>query len=422
MKTLVVVAEGMDPSLLRDEMRAGHLPWFSQAAQAGCMRDLDCGPVPYEPSNLATAFSGLSPGHHGCFSYWETALSASVPRVLTASDVRVPRLWDWPQMQDIRFALLNIQLTHPPFPVQGAMITYPMAATLRASHPPELLTRLSQQGLRWAHDVTVFYTGQAKEEFAAEAWRAATFQLETALALAADCDVMIVNLTLVDRLSHFLWSEVEDEAIGAESWVRRAYGFVDDACRRLQQAANGAMLVFSEIGFGGLDGFVSIDRFLQQAGLQSLAADGSVDERATVAREAVQGSHGILLSQGTADFDAVKAALLSFRFADGTPVVADVAHRDEVYPGPYGHLAPDVIIRPADPRRPPLGDPRWANHVRRTSQTGWHRDRGFVLLPQAHDSGRMNGEAASLLQIAPTIAHLAGRDAPATCSGASLVS
>ena len=59
MKALVVIAEGMDPTLMASEMADGALPWFKQLRERGRHRDLDCGPVPYEPSNLATAFAGV---------------------------------------------------------------------------------------------------------------------------------------------------------------------------------------------------------------------------------------------------------------------------------------------------------------------------------------------------------------------------
>lgn len=417
MQTLVIIAEGIEPTLLHEEIDRGNLPWFAERAATGSIRPLACGPVPYEPSNLTTAFTGLEPGHHGCFSYWASGADngSDKPRVLEAADVMAPRLWEMPQFSDVRSCVLNVQLTHPPRPVNGTMITYPMAGTLRASHPVDLLHKLSRENHRWTHDVTVFYQGQPLEHFAAQAWEAARHQLDVMLALADDCDLMIVNLTLPDRLSHFLWSEVErPEATDGSGHVKRSYQFVDDACRQLQQHCTGSTLVFSEMGFGGLDGFVSLDEHLQRAGLQVLDADGTVDERRSLAREAVQGTHGVLLLQeAPGTYEKVRDALVSFRFDDGSPVLSNVRHREEVYHGPYVSRAADIIVAPMDPRRPPLGDPRWANHVRRTSQSGWHRDTGFLAIDGC---GWLETAPATvdLTAIAPTIAGLMGRDLPAT--------
>lgn len=433
LKHLIAVAEGVEPTVLRREMDAGRLPWFSKIAQEGRWWDMDCGPVPYEPTNLASAFSGQGPGEHGCFSYWAIRDGGNKPRVLETPDVKVKRFWEWPELQDVRVSVINVQLTHPPQPLNGNLITYPMLATLRACYPNDLLGRLSRNGVRYAHDVTVFYKGQDLDSFAAEAQRAANYQLDTALALADDCDVMVFNFTLPDRLSHFLWHELEQPE---HEWTRRphilqAYDFVDQACARLSEKVTGSTMVFSEIGFGGIDGFVSIDKLLQNVGLQYLDEDGGVDLQRSLAFEAVQGSHGIILAQGMrnggsiarnpGDFDVVREALLGFKFEDGTPVLAAANHRDDVYTGPWRHLGPDIIIKPTDPRRPPLGDPRWADHVLRNDQSGWHRDQGFVMVSGPTASRFLNVEKVSLESIAPTIARLMGRDVPSVCAAPSLV-
>lgn len=421
MKTLIVIAEGMDPLVLESEVAKGRLPWFSQRLGAHSYRHLNCGPVPYEPSNLATAFSGVNPGRHGCFSYWSAHSSGEIPRILETTDVMAPRLWEWPEMAGQRFAVVNVQLTHPPRPLNGTLITYPMHNSMNTSHPRSLLRDLNAQGVRYAHDVSLFYTGQPFDEFAAQAFRIAEHQLDSAMALAQEADVMIVNLTLADRLSHFMWYEMLESEPAQRPQILRAYDFIDRACARLQSLAPESMLVFSEMGFGELAGFFSIDQHLRAAGLQVLDEQGQVDLKRSVALETVQGSHGVMLcadlcNEGhasAAQRQAVMQCLSDIRFADGQPALASVRAREEVYQGPHTHLAPSLIVTPADPKRPPLGDPRWANHVRRTAQSGWHRDCGFVLL----DGARIKAAPGplQLQQIAPTIAGLSGCQAAAQC-------
>lgn len=434
MKHLIVVAEGVEPSVLQDEMAAGHLPWLSNSVKEGFWRDLNCGPVPYEPSNLASAFTGVGPGQHGCYSYWDIRGKGEKPRVLESSDVKAKQFWDWPEFKDYKFSVVNIQLTHPPQPINGNMISYPMLATLRASYPQDLLLNLSRKGVRYAHDVTVFYTGQALDEFAQEARQAAEYQLNTALTLASDCDVMVVNLTIADRLSHFLWHELEQPGgqRPSSAQILESYKFIDQACAKLEEHVEESVMVFSEIGFGGLDQFVSLDEMLQKAGLQTLHSDGTVDLKQSLAFEAVQGSHGIILSSSmdqagqngkgyAQDFATVRNALMEMRFSDGTPVLCAADHFEDIYSGPWSHLAPDIIVKPADPRRPPLGDPRWANHVKRNDQSGWHRDKGFVIVKGGSATTSEDGSVVELESIAPTIARLVGVDVPKTCMTPSLV-
>ncbi|UXH76106.1 alkaline phosphatase family protein [Roseateles amylovorans] len=428
MKALIVIAEGMDPTVLTREVAAGRLPWFGEQMRQRRYAPMDCGPVPYEPVNLATAFSGMNPGRHGCFSYWSAHSAGEMPRVLVTDDVQVPRVWEWESLSDLRFSVVNVQLTHPPKPLNGRLISYPMQYTMNASHPRSLLSDLLREGVRYAHDVTLFYRGESFDEFAAQAWRVAAAQLQAAQALARDTDVMIVNLTLIDRVSHFLWYEMRDPAPPQRPTVLRAYDFVDQACRALQALGAETTMVFSEMGFGELDGFVSIDDLLLQAGLQHRDADGQVDLARSLAMETVQGSHGVMLCRDlcntgratAAEIDTVRQALAALRFPNGQPVIGSVHHRDELYTGPFRHLAPSLVIKPADERRPPLGERRWATHVRRTAQSGWHRDRGFMVL-DAPGAELPQGQPVQLQQIAPTIAEMLGREAPAGCERPSLM-
>lgn len=438
----IVIAEGVQHDLLRRLAGQGALPWWQQAIASGSYFPLDCGPVPYEPSNLATALTGVGPGHHGCFSYWAIH-EGEPPAVLRSTDVRAPRLWAWPALADLRFAIVNVQLTHPPQPLNGCMVSYLMQQSLHATYPPTLRGWLAERGVRTAHDVSAFYRGGPLDSFAAEVTRIASFQVDTAVALAGEADVLIANVTLPDRLSHFLWHELEpgasEEGGDSEPWIVRGYRFVDAALRRLEASLEDRcpILVFSEIGFGPLDGFVSVDAALRGRGLQKVSDGGAVDLDGSLAREAVQGSHGINLVIPRAatvaerrrwrgyerSVEELCAILPDLRDEEGRKVIASAKPSEEVYDGPWTALAPDIIVEPSDPRRPPLGDRRWADHVRRDLQTGWHRAEGFGLLVNGPPLDRGSGVAgvARLEQIAATACRLLGRDPPAYCRALPLV-
>lgn len=430
--TIIAICEGVESTFLRQLAAGGALPWWEEGFGRGAFRLLDCGPVPYEPTNLATALSGRGPGFHGCFSYWATQPDEQdadqKPRVLTSDDVKVPRVWEWEEARNARFGVVNVQLTSPPKPLNGVMVSYLMGQSLRATYPADYQIRLSRKGVRFAHDVSCFYRGEAADAFAAEATRVAALQLDTALAVGEECDVLIVNLTLADRLSHFLWREVHEYRRGPFPAIFQSYAFLGSALARLEEAAGprGTMLVFSEMGFGHLAGFQSLNDYLRRAGLQALDQTGEIDIRRSVACETAQGSHGIALLPWAARASnreellaQVVAALRAAQFPEGGLALAAVHRREDLYDGPQVNRAPDLIVEPADLTRPPLGDPRWARHVHRHLQTGWHRPEGFCLTlgrrPEAADG------PARLTQIAPTIARMAGFATPAEVTDSALV-
>ncbi len=436
MTNIVAIVEGVERSLLNQQVESGTLPWFKNAINTGHYYQLDTGPVPYEPSNLASAFSGVGPGHHGCFSYWEIHNQHLKPRVLDANDVKVPRVWEWKELEDCKFSVVNVQLTHPPKPINGNLISYLMQQSLHATYPPELQKDLNKRGIRYAHDVSMFYNGETADKFAYEILRIAKYQLNAALEIGKDCDLLIINLTAADRLSHFLWSEIENNnTLNRLPYIIQSYQFIDAALKKLETLlnSNDSMMVFSEIGFGHINHFVSLDAQFQAMGMQNLDSAGEVSIDKSLAREAVQGSHGInLINQnkvsnwapGNSLYEAqqneICQALLNMTFEDGTSIIESVKIKEELYPGPYMHLAPDIVVKPADPARPPLGDPRWAKHVHRHLQTGWHRDGGFCIMSNKNHSYRQV-ETAHLESIAPTIATMLNRDCASHCKEESLL-
>jgi predicted AlkP superfamily phosphohydrolase/phosphomutase len=427
MKTLVIIVEGMDAVVMHDEIAKGHLPWFADQIERKNYRPLSCGPVPYEPTNLATAFAGVNPGQHGCFSYWASHAGTEMPKILDADDVKAKRVWEWDEMADLAINVVNVQLTHPPKPINGKMISYLMNNSLNASYPRNLLYKMSKDGIRYAHDVSLFYHGEPFEDFGKMAFQIAEYQLQAAIELSKETEIMIVNLTLIDRVSHFLWYELQNDDPANRPFVLAAYDFVDDACRRLQALGAENTLVFSETGFGELTHFVSINDYLEQAGLLTKTADDRIDLDKSVAMEAVQGTHGIMLlsdlyNEGSATYSEiadVTSCLTEATFEDGTPVLSNVRHREDVYSGDHVNLAATLIVEPEDPKRPPLGDPRWAEHVRRHAQSAWHRTSGLVVLDGTERiSPQM--KVAELEQIAPTISLLSGRDPAKQCEKEAL--
>lgn len=424
MTVVVAIVEGVERSFLQSLIQRGELEWFSRNFTLSPYFKLGSGVVPYEPPNLTSAFSGVSPGEHGCFSYWSCDSDPGLPRVLDANDVKVPRVWNWLETAHKKFGVLNVQLTHPPTQINGFMISYLMQQSLHYTYPADLARTLNARGIRYAHDVSAFYRGETAEFFSQEVTRIAQFQLEAALHLASSVDVLILNLTLADRVSHFLWAEVENNPLDFNNHIVQAYRFLDTALARLEEKCDGdPMLVFSEMGFGPIDYFVSLDTEFQKHGLQVLDSQGQVDVKKSIAMETVQGTHGVRVIESSGKspkkVEEVCDMLKQLVFEDGTPIVGDARPREEVYFGPYVHLAPDIIITPANPRRPPMGDQRWARHVNRKLQTGWHRSGGFGLMVGRTLAAA--GEEFALESIAPTIARLLDCDIPSFCSHPSLV-
>lgn len=429
-RIVIIITEGASLKLLREFSDEGYLPGFSTLFQQGAWGEMGTHAVPYEPSGLMTAFTGTSCPEHGWFSYWSIHERDHKPRVLTSDDLRVKPFWLRAEYADNHFSVVNVLGTHPPMPIPGDLITYPMGQTLKACYPSDLLGSLLREGYPYAHDVSIWYKGQPKDEFVSRVIEADRRRAALALHFySKGSDIVIVNLTSIDRTCHYYWQELEPESQvdRSKSAILAAHQCADELIQSFLDCMDErtSLFAFSEIGFGPLREYISVNEVLSKAGLLTWQQAGTiVDWNKTIAAEAVQGSSGINVNLAgryvdgrvaTKEYESVRtevAAVLreAVNPYTGLGLFARVAPREEVYGDDIGvEEAPDLILFPADHRYLPLGDPVWALHVNRPLQSGWHRDRSYWATAGPTITPGERLDTASLFQILPSIEHLLGR-------------
>jgi len=438
-RAIVVVTEGISRPLLLEWSKRGLLKGFAHLLNEGASGRVCSDFVPYEPPGLATAFTGRPAGEHGWFSYWRSHERDYRPRPITSADQRHPFIWQRAELHSKRFAVINIFGTHPPKPINAWLITYPTQQSLRTCHPADLLWSLSRRGLHYTHDVSVWFSGQSRHTLLPNILEADRRRMEIALMLWREgADVMILNLTCIDRLSHIYWQEIEPGSSIpiTESAIFQAYSLCDSFLSRLIEESDEqtSILAFSEIGFGPLRAYYSVNDHLESADFLSRGegAEGrKIKWNHTVAFEAVQGTHGVNINvaqrynQGIVreeEYRAVRDKVIEALLArvnpyTGLDLFRQVLPREQVYVGEAVSEAPDIILQPADERYLPLGDPYWATHVNRSLQSGWHRRESYWTgFGPAFGKGERT-DVVSVQDIAPTIFRMMGEDIPADFRG-----
>lgn len=427
-RVVVVITEGASNKLLHEFIAQGYLPGFERLLRQGAWGEMASHVVPYEPPGLMTAFTGTSSSEHGWYSYWTVHEQDHKPRVLSSADLRVKPFWLRPEHSERHFSIINVLGSHPPIPLPGEIITYPMGQTLKASYPSDLLISLARQGLHYTHDVSIWYKGQERNDLVSRLIEADRRRVALALHFYdKGAEVVIVNLTSIDRTCHYYWQELEPGSCVArsESAILGAFQCADELIDKLLDRMDDktTLLAFSEIGFGPLKAYLSINEILAKAGfLQWKQAGTVVDWEHTIAAEAVQGSSGVNINlqgrhaDGTvsrqdyekARADVAAALRASINPYTGLNLFASVATREEIYEGTRMQDAPDLILFPEDHRYLPLGDPVWALHVNRPLQSGWHRDRSYWASTGPQVSAGQRPDPASLLQVLPSIEYALG--------------
>lgn len=420
-RALVLVTEGVSPELV-SRWGPELLPHFHLLINKGASGVLSADQVPYEPPGLISAFSGYAPGCHGWYSYWTVHDYDHQPQVLTSSMARRVPLWHRPELAKYRFAVINIFGTHPPQSMNGFTVTYPTSNTTHACYPAQLHYTLSRSGVRLINDVSVWFSGQPRKAFLGPVLAADRARADLALCLLDKVDVVVVNFTAIDRLSHVYWQEIEPSSPVPleDAAVFHAYRACDEVLGQLLDRVDDrtSLLAFSEIGFGPLRAYCSLNEVLREAGfLKEDAATRRPNWSATRAFESVQGTNGINVNLrgryadaviSPADYQAVRAdvaALLREHVnpLTGLPMFTDIMFREDVYAGSAVVDAVDLITVPADERYLPYGDPYWSDHLRRSLQSGWHRRSSYWAGVGSAFVARRQERVAQPIDVASTV-------------------
>lgn len=393
MKLIICLFEGISYPLINEYLENGLLPNFKTLCSNGYCGKLECAPIPYEASGITTSFSGVDVNHHGIISYWNPKSKNYIPTQWKSSDISDLMFWNKEPFNNLRYSLINLFGTQPTYKINGSMLSYSMDKNLRYSYPKELLLSLNKRGLPYVQDTCAFFTKKTvKSDFCRDVLSIDMLRKNVFFDLPNDdIDISVINFTAIDRLSHFCFDEIDNVKL-ENSLLYKAYEQCDKILGEIINLSirlKSEIIVFSEIGFGHLKKFVSINDFLMQNDL--LRKDTETQKtifNKTIAFESVQGSHGININSKKHFVDGI------IEDNEYENVLSQVIDKLICMPNPYNQnpmfkkvirgtefshsdLVPDIIVEPYNWEYLPYGDPYWADHVSRHCQTGWHRRESF---------------------------------------------
>lgn len=466
-RTVLIGLDGATFTILDPLMEDGTMPFLRDFAAAGARAPLRTIMPPLTPPAWTSLMTGLRPGRHGVFDFFQKEAPGSEHYALAVSqDIQAPTIWSLASAHGLRVVALNFPLMFPPPDVRGFVVPggwMPWRQLRLGCHPPGLFDELKRLDGFDARELSLDMELEAKAiEGCAADEHADWIRLHTRreqrwlkildhlLTAHEPADLVGIMFDGPDKLQHLCWRFIDPQLRPAapEPWEREAI----ELCRGYFQALDGALerivtlagpgatvVLASDHGFGPTWDVFYVNRWLEEHGYltwRDADAGGAddaelkvgfaqitrhlhdLDWSRTVAYAATPSSQGINLvvdpPAGAPGRDTLLTAIAAELREE--PLVLDVLRREEAFAGPHGGRAPDLSLVLADGAA--VSILRSEQVVRRRAlPNGNHRWQGVLLARGQEIRAGAHVEERSIVDVAPLLLHSLGVPVPEELDG-----
>lgn len=472
-KAIVLGLDGACWPLLEDWLQGGKLPHLAGLRQRSAWSTLLSELPPVTSPNWYCYATGCNPAKVGVF-WWEIVdRQKKIIRHPRSPDYHRPTLWRRLADSAKRVAVLNFPCGYPPPPLPNGYFTAggPGAKETGFAYPPEWEPELRRRFGYQVHPSRILSSVSEVENVRNEILRIIQSRFDVALSLLKDnVDFLHVTIFYINVLQHFFYQDAA---------TRRAWQLIDQNLGQLCDLASTRgynLFLMSDHGCARMDTVFHINTWLQQQGYlhlnrspvgptmsrlglsrQRLASlvrrlriarwssrlvpqaiwQNVPDSEGTYQKEAKghrieweksaaigsgQGLVYLLRSPGQAGYNKLKEKLQCAlrdlkRPGSGGPVAAKVHGREDIYDGPFLAIAPDIVFEQAEG----IHTSGSIGHAEMFEQTHkWVAEnipQGLFLAwgPDIAAAGKQ--DPVRILDLAPTLLHLAGLHVPKGIDG-----
>jgi predicted AlkP superfamily phosphohydrolase/phosphomutase len=365
-KAVVVGLDGVPHSLLQKLIAQGVLPRLAEIFKQGHLRRMEVTVPEISAVSWPSFMTGADPGTHGIFGFTELIPGTYDYTFTNYASLKAPTIWDNLERAGKRSVVINQPGTYPAKRLNGALVSGFVAIELhKAVFPAKYIGPLRR--LNYEIDID---TNRARRDHGY-----ALMELERTLNgrrqavelfwKDEEWDFFEVVVTGTDRLHHYLWHALTDEAHELHArclnYYRAVDAFVGEMADRYRAETKDDSLagffLLSDHGFCALEHEVALNRFLMDKGLVKFETDAPSDlnQIAPDSKVLVLDPNRVHVHakgkypKGQVDpadapkvIEDVKAALSELTY-EGKPLVRRFFHRDEAYHGPHAANGPDLV-------------------------------------------------------------------------------
>ncbi len=279
----VIGLDGADWRLLRPWLDAGHLPTLAKLVETGASGDLMSTIRPESSVAWSSFATGVNPGKHGVYGFMRQTDQEGQFEISNGSHIQANRFWDLLGNADKQVGLINIPFTYPPRPVNGFLISGMLTPndSVNFTHPPELKSQLLNQFKSLTFDAGDDVSDKQTLLDGSNKFTQQQIDLSIKLLKEQTPDFFSVVFTALDRLQHFLWSDLDpnhpefsDQSDYFSQQLLQHMQLVDAGIEKIisQLTAGSLVILISDHGFNSFARRFYINRWLIQKGLLVIQA------------------------------------------------------------------------------------------------------------------------------------------------------
>ena len=479
MRVIVIGLDGATWNILEPLVQQGKLPTIGRIMQEGCYGNLESS-IPHSTFPAWKCYStGKNPGKLGVYWFLDADMGNHTVVVHNSTSFKSKEVWDILGENGIVCGVLDMPTTYPPKNMgDGIMVAYDPPQPTGFTYPRELEKTLKKQfNYKTEPD---YYFGGGEDAIVSDAQNIMRQRFDVARYLIKEHNPAFFHLTIfhIDPIQHFYegkpledsWALIDngikgllDEFYDDNTYVllMSDHGQTEEKCRfqvgrwlidrnllvlkkrRMVQRTLFNRLglsrknIFSLIARTGMIHLVRryIPRNIRTRIMAYLPVESHMVEQnpmggmidwarsrvIPVARGALYINRALFGSQQ--EYETFREGIIDEleRLEEprsGAKLASQVSRREDIYHGPYLHLAPDIVIQTNEGYmvgNSPGASETWSYHGQRWHRT--HRLQGIFLALGPDIKGGFEIQGAKIYDLAPTILHIFGIPIPQDIDG-----
>jgi len=268
------------------------LPTFQKIMRDGVNGTLISTIPPCTPTAWASLVTGVNPGKHGVYDFWDRKGNKPVP--VSSYSIQRETLWSMLNEVGKKVILLNAPMTYPPRRIRGIVVTgFMTPGNVPHTYPPDFKKRLLREFPEYSIDPRTYPSpaGLGSDEqlfYLEESYNLLRERREVTLYLMEnfDWDLFVSVFHCTDSIQHYFWKYMDpthpahnpDASKTLKEAVPKAYKIVDDSIHEILKRIDEdtILIVMSDHGFGPIYKCVFLNNYLRTLGLLSTSVEGAI--------------------------------------------------------------------------------------------------------------------------------------------------